>query len=65
MTCLQDKIDKKLESKASYDAWMKQKEVTFVKDKHSQKRDEEKKKKDKEREELEKKKEAMKVTQCC
>lgn len=58
---LQEKIDKKLESKASYDAWMKQKEETFVKEKQKQKRDEEKKKKEKEREELQKKKEAKRV----
>ena len=59
--CFQEKLDKVLESKASYNAWMEQKKETFVKDKVKEKRMKEREERDKEREKLEKKREAEKV----
>ena len=60
--CFQEKLDKVLESKASYNAWMEQKKETFVKDKVKEKRMKEREERDKEREKLEKKREAEKVS---
>ena len=59
---MQEKLDKVLESKASYNAWMEQKKETFVKDKVKEKRMKEREERDKEREKLEKKREAEKVS---
>ena len=58
----QEAIDKKLESKATYNSWMEQKEDTYIKQKKEKLREEERKKKEKEKEEYQKKKEAAKVS---
>ena len=58
---LQEKLDKELESKASYHAWMEQKKETFVKEKVKEKKMKERQEREKEREKEEKKREADKV----
>ena len=58
---MQEEQDKKLESQASYSAWMKQKEETFVREQKQKKREEEKKERKKEHEKREKEKDALVV----